>query len=378
MLIDWMAKWGWLSRRVGAACFSTCHQVRVLNLLLGGGRRGVVVFLWATEKRWKNRNAIEREWRVDRSWSLHCSFKFHWKAVGNYTLQAERRNTSFWMPKRWWDQENAAWCTKGVKSSTSCDDDPLPQLVYNPIQLEDHLVRVAHTQIYTHTHVSHVCNYHMTDITAAIFHWGSSLRLKVLQSRSRVSGLGASQWLHRHDVRGEETRGSSREAPAARDQCRWQSGPAGQARWDHCGWRRHWQRTRARGWNVTCCGGACWGRSEDLLCVLRTHSWLKTCFLFHPQIMIPTDWCVFLFFTTGSGGLSSNPVTAGLTTDHKPDHPKERARIERCGGKVEIAEGGVARVNGNLAVSRGFGDKDGVLPIILHTGHFFVTLWVML
>jgi hypothetical protein len=30
----------------------------------------------------------------------------------------------------------------------------------------------------------------------------------------------------------------------------------------------------------------------------------------------------------------------------------------------------VARVNGNLAVSRGFGDKDGVLPIILHTGHF--------
>lgn len=48
----------------------------------------------------------------------------------------------------------------------------------------------------------------------------------------------------------------------------------------------------------------------------------------------------------------------GLTTDHKPDHPKERARIERCGGKVEIAEGGVARVNGNLAVSRGFGDKD--------------------
>jgi len=48
----------------------------------------------------------------------------------------------------------------------------------------------------------------------------------------------------------------------------------------------------------------------------------------------------------------------GLTTDHKPDHPKERERIERCGGKVEIAEGGVARVNGNLAVSRGFGDKD--------------------
>ena len=25
---------------------------------------------------------------------------------------------------------------------------------------------------------------------------------------------------------------------------------------------------------------------------------------------------------------------------------------------MELAEGGVARVNGNLAVSRGFGDKD--------------------
>jgi len=48
----------------------------------------------------------------------------------------------------------------------------------------------------------------------------------------------------------------------------------------------------------------------------------------------------------------------GLTTDHKPDYPSERERIYRCGGRVETAEGGVARVNGNLAVSRGFGDKD--------------------
>ncbi|CAJ1347430.1 unnamed protein product [Effrenium voratum] len=48
----------------------------------------------------------------------------------------------------------------------------------------------------------------------------------------------------------------------------------------------------------------------------------------------------------------------GLTTDHKPDHPGEKSRIERCGGTVELAEGGVARVNGNLAVSRGFGDKE--------------------
>mmetsp|Transcript_11337 Transcript_11337/g.26123 ORF Transcript_11337/g.26123 Transcript_11337/m.26123 type:complete len:510 (+) Transcript_11337:153-1682(+) len=49
---------------------------------------------------------------------------------------------------------------------------------------------------------------------------------------------------------------------------------------------------------------------------------------------------------------------SGLTTDHKPNHPSERERIYRCGGHVEESEGGVARVNGDLAVSRGFGDAD--------------------
>mmetsp|Transcript_37257 Transcript_37257/g.89032 ORF Transcript_37257/g.89032 Transcript_37257/m.89032 type:complete len:586 (+) Transcript_37257:98-1855(+) len=48
----------------------------------------------------------------------------------------------------------------------------------------------------------------------------------------------------------------------------------------------------------------------------------------------------------------------GLTTDHKPCHPAERQRIYRCGGTVEKAAGGVARVNGELAVSRGFGDAE--------------------
>mmetsp|Transcript_79755 Transcript_79755/g.247353 ORF Transcript_79755/g.247353 Transcript_79755/m.247353 type:complete len:476 (+) Transcript_79755:85-1512(+) len=45
----------------------------------------------------------------------------------------------------------------------------------------------------------------------------------------------------------------------------------------------------------------------------------------------------------------------GLTTDHKPDHPSERERIMRVGGRVEEVMG-VARVNGDLAVSRAFGD----------------------
>jgi serine/threonine protein phosphatase PrpC len=45
----------------------------------------------------------------------------------------------------------------------------------------------------------------------------------------------------------------------------------------------------------------------------------------------------------------------GLTTDHKPDHPSERARIERTGGHVQEVMG-VSRVNGDLAVSRAYGD----------------------
>jgi protein phosphatase len=47
----------------------------------------------------------------------------------------------------------------------------------------------------------------------------------------------------------------------------------------------------------------------------------------------------------------------GLTTDHKPDHPSERERIYRCGGHVATGQmGGPARVNGELSVSRCFGD----------------------
>lgn len=48
----------------------------------------------------------------------------------------------------------------------------------------------------------------------------------------------------------------------------------------------------------------------------------------------------------------------GLTIDHKPNHPSEKKRIEANGGKVEMAAGGVARLNGDLAVSRGFGDAE--------------------
>lgn len=56
------------------------------------------------------------------------------------------------------------------------------------------------------------------------------------------------------------------------------------------------------------------------------------------------------------GTLVEGPGTdGGLTTDHKPDLDSEMERINRTGGTVQMVQG-VARVNGDLAVSRAFGD----------------------
>lgn len=64
------------------------------------------------------------------------------------------------------------------------------------------------------------------------------------------------------------------------------------------------------------------------------------------------------------GSMVEGPGTDGaLTTDHKPDHPDERERIERTGGHVKNVNG-VHRVNGDLAVSRAFGDGQ-----LKKTGH---------
>ena len=50
--------------------------------------------------------------------------------------------------------------------------------------------------------------------------------------------------------------------------------------------------------------------------------------------------------------LEKNGEVEFATEDHKPNHPKEKARIEAAGGFVKNG-----RVSGRLAVSRAFGDK---------------------
>lgn len=61
---------------------------------------------------------------------------------------------------------------------------------------------------------------------------------------------------------------------------------------------------------------------------------------------------------TADGEMVEGPGTdGGLTNDHKPSEPGETERINRTGGTVQSIRG-VARVNGDLAVSRAFGDRN--------------------
>jgi len=66
--------------------------------------------------------------------------------------------------------------------------------------------------------------------------------------------------------------------------------------------------------------------------------------------------------------LSRNSIAIDLTTDHKPNDPNEKQRIEHLGGEVQwcglvdahgnpVLDTGVYRINGNLAVSRAIGDR---------------------
>jgi serine/threonine protein phosphatase PrpC len=77
-------------------------------------------------------------------------------------------------------------------------------------------------------------------------------------------------------------------------------------------------------------------------------------------------------YTSGNVGdsraiLCRGNLAVNLTTDHKPDGPSEKARIEKLGGSVRwhgylgpdrlpVQGMGAYRINGNLAVSRAIGD----------------------
>lgn len=65
------------------------------------------------------------------------------------------------------------------------------------------------------------------------------------------------------------------------------------------------------------------------------------------------------------GMMNKGETFMQISWDHKPGHPAEKNRIENVGGDVIYVEN-VARVNGELAVSRSLGDKrlrPSVIPI---------------
>lgn len=97
------------------------------------------------------------------------------------------------------------------------------------------------------------------------------------------------------------------------------------------------------------------GGSTAAMCVIRTPTGSGGKYKVH--VINAGDSRVLMSRADGTI-IDGGGTDQGLSTDHKPDYPSERARIERCGGRVVEAAGGVHRVNGDLAVSRGFGDGD--------------------
>lgn len=94
------------------------------------------------------------------------------------------------------------------------------------------------------------------------------------------------------------------------------------------------------------------GGSTGAMCIVQsTESALDGCEL---RVINAGDSRVLLGRWDGSiidGGGSDQ----ALTKDHKPDHPVEWERIHRCGGTVVWKGKHGFRLNGDLAVSRGFG-----------------------
>lgn len=55
--------------------------------------------------------------------------------------------------------------------------------------------------------------------------------------------------------------------------------------------------------------------------------------------------------------ISRGGVGEALTSDHRPSREDEKSRIEALGGYVDCSRGGIWRIQGSLAVSRGIGDR---------------------
>lgn len=73
-------------------------------------------------------------------------------------------------------------------------------------------------------------------------------------------------------------------------------------------------------------------------------------------VWMPTDDALVIANIGDSRAvLSRDQVSIDLTVDHKPNVPKERARIEAAGGIVK-SYNGLYRVNGIMALSRAIGD----------------------
>ncbi|XP_031112675.1 uncharacterized protein LOC116016509 isoform X4 [Ipomoea triloba] len=88
--------------------------------------------------------------------------------------------------------------------------------------------------------------------------------------------------------------------------------------------------------------------TEARAALLRMYRQTKVDGIFHPFRNYRT------FESVASDGLSFL-IARELTRDHHPDRDDERSRVESAGGHVS-EWGGVARVNGQLAVSRAIGD----------------------
>lgn len=112
---------------------------------------------------------------------------------------------------------------------------------------------------------------------------------------------------------------------------------------------------------------------DDEIQVIRHWSFQGStacCILLHHNYTSSITTIISVNIGDSRAVLSHDQIAIDLSIDHKPDHPKERARIEKTGGNVTymgdikhpktkkaIPKSGIYRINGNLALSRAIGDR---------------------